>query len=128
MQNVRNQPKMKENHENAQKRAKTNEHAGNGAERTKMYENPRKGTWPENRDRQEIDAPIKAAKRRWSKFCLSPGPRSWQFTIWKIIVTDREKATALSYALPSPGGLCFEIVTGTALLRWRLTFGSVAGA
>ena len=59
---------------------------------------------------------------------LSPGPRSWQFTIWTIIVTDREKATALSYALPSPGGLCFEIVTGTALLRWRLTFGSVAGA
>ena len=68
MQNVRNQPKMKENHENAQTRAKTNENAGNGAERTKMYENPRKGTWPENRARKEIDVSGCEAALQ-SKFC-----------------------------------------------------------
>ena len=32
-----------------------------------------KGTWPENRDRQEIDAPIKAAKRR----CSPNFAKSW---------------------------------------------------
>ena len=46
MQQVRSQPKMTENHNLAQKRAKNNENTGNGAAGRKSMKNSEKGTWP----------------------------------------------------------------------------------